>query len=457
MYTIHTIMQGAVRKMNTRPSILIVDDYPPLCDSLGESLRMRNYEISVAHNSAAALKALQESPKDLILLDIRLGDEDGVSLLPKFLETDPNIAVIVITGYGTVETAVETIKHGAFDYLQKPIKTEKLLKTVENALRISRLEKENALLRRAALGAESITTHSPELEALLARSRKLAASNLPILICGESGTGKELFAELIHAESSRAAKPLHRINCAVFSESLLESELFGHERGAFTGAVERFPGVFERANGGTLFLDEIGDMGFSSQAKILRVLQNQEVRRVGGKETFKVDVRFIAATNKNMEQLTAEGKFRSDLLYRLNAATLYLPPLRERKKDIIPLTRRFIAEYAAESGRQSPELSEKVIEVLNDYKWPGNVRELRGAISYACTVCEGPALQAGDLPRSISIGKSRSFVEGSPLEQAEMTCIARILSEEGYNKVRTAERLSMSRSTLYKKLKRYDI
>jgi DNA-binding NtrC family response regulator len=443
--------------MNINSSILIVDDYPPLCESLGESLKLRSYEVSAAHNSAGAIELFKKSPADLVLLDVRLGDEDGASLLPRFLEIDPALPVIMITGFGTIETAVEAIKRGAFDYLQKPIKTEKLLKTVENALRMSRLQKENSTLRKNALGKNAIITHSREMKDLLLRAGKLAASNLPILICGESGTGKELLAELIHAESSRSSKPLQKVNCAAFSESLLESELFGHERGAFTGAVDRFPGVFERADGGTLFLDEIGDMGLSTQARILRVLQNHEIRRVGGKETFNVDVRFIAATYKNPEQLTIEGKFRSDLLYRLNAATLYIPPLRERKDDIVPLSQYFAAEYAAESGRPGYKLDAGVIEALTSYNWPGNVRELQGVISYACTVCDGPALQIGDLPSSVVVLKNGSFTEKGPLEQAEMACIVRVLREEGNNKAKAAERLAMSRSTLYKKIKQYDI
>jgi DNA-binding NtrC family response regulator len=454
--------------MDKRCSVLIVDDHPPLCASLRENLSMRNYHVSVAHNGLDALEALRRERRDVILLDVRLGNEDGVSLLPRILEIDPSLPVIVITGYGTVETAVEAIKRGAFDYLEKPVKIEKLLKTLGNALRMSRLEQENSLLRQSFLGASPIVTESSVLQELLSRARKLAASNLPILICGESGTGKELLAELIHAESPRAARVLHRVNCAVFSESLLESELFGHERGAFTGATERFPGIFERSHGGTLFLDEIGDMGLSCQAKILRVLQNQEVRRLGGRETFKVDVRFIAATNKDLDRLTGEGKFRSDLLYRLNAAILYLPPLRERRGDIIPLAKRFIADYGEENGcRERRFLSPRALEALLSYRWPGNIRELKGAIYYASAVAEGPELQASDLPELITGGASWKKPEArrvhewpsaaNPLEQAEMACIARTLQEVGNNKVRAAGRLSMSRSTLYKKIKQYGL
>jgi DNA-binding NtrC family response regulator len=418
---------------------------------------LRNYRVSIAHNSAEAFKSLKAEPKDAMLLDVRLGEEDGVALLPRFLEINPAMQVIVITGNGTVETAVEAIKGGAFDYLQKPIKTEKLLKTLENALRLSHLERENALLRRST-AFTPIVTESPELKALLFRARKLAASNLPILICGESGTGKELLAELIHAASPRSHKAMQRVNCAAFSESLLESELFGHERGAFTGAIDRFPGVFERSNGGTLFLDEIGDMGLSCQARILRVLQDQELRRLGGKETFKVDVRFIAATNKNLDILVEEGKFRSDLMYRLNAATLYLPPLRERKEDIIPLSRRFIVDYGLENKCPEHKLEQPVIDILSAYDWPGNVRELKGAISYACTVAEGIPLRVSDLPRQIvSTGKRLQNPGTGPLEQAEIECIVRVLQEEGNNKVHAAERLFMSRSTLYKKMKHYGL
>jgi DNA-binding NtrC family response regulator len=442
--------------MNTNPSVLIVDDHPPVCASLRENLSMRNYRVSVAYNSREALKLLRAENQDLILLDVRLGEENGVSLLSRILEIDPSLPVIVITGYGTVEIAVESIKRGAFDYLEKPIKIEKLLKTMENALYMSRLEQENFLFRKSAPDGP-IMTESDIMRDMLLRARKLAASNLPILICGESGTGKELLAELIHAESSRSMKPLHRVNCAAFSESLLESELFGHERGAFTGAIERFLGVFERASGGTLFLDEIGDMGLSSQAKILRVLQNQELRRVGGKETFRVDVRFIAATNKDLGGLTAESKFRSDLLYRLNAAILYLPPLRERREDIVPLAKRFITDYGKENGRpERRTISPQVLEVLTSYDWPGNIRELKGAIYYACAVSEGPEIQISDLPELIS-RVIRRKPGANPLETAEIACIARTLREEGNNKVHAAERLSISRSTLYKKINQYGL
>jgi DNA-binding NtrC family response regulator len=412
---------------------------------------MRNFRVSVAHNSSGALRALREEKRDVVLLDVRLGDEDGIFLLPRILELDPSLPVILITGYGTVETAVQAIKQGAFDYLQKPIKIEKLLKTMENALCVSRPEQEG----RPFCSAEAaMISNSPIVRDVLSRARKLAATTMPVLICGESGTGKELLAELIHAASPRAANPLQRVNCAVFTESLLESELFGHERGAFTGAVERFPGVFERSDGGTLFLDEIGDMGLSSQAKILRVLQNQEVRRVGGKETFKIDVRFIAATNKDLETFTSEGKFRSDLLYRLNAAVLHLPPLRERQGDIIPLAKRFTADYAKENGCPRQVLSASAAEALAGYDWPGNVRELKGAVYYACAVSEGRVIEVSDLPRPVAGHPGKG---ANPLEMAEMDCIVRTLEEEGNNKVRTAGRLSMSRSTLYKKMKRYGI
>jgi DNA-binding NtrC family response regulator len=412
---------------------------------------MRNFRVSVAHNSTGALRALREAKQDVVLLDVRLGSEDGVFLLPRILELDPSLPVILITGYGTVETAVQAIKQGAFDYLQKPIKIGKLLKTMENALRVFRPEQESRLFCSAET---AMISKSPVVRDILSRARKLAATTMPVLICGESGTGKELLAELIHAASPRAANPLQRVNCAVFTESLLESELFGHERGAFTGAVERFPGIFERSDGGTLFLDEIGDMGLSSQAKILRVLQNQEVRRVGGRETFKVDVRFITATNKDLGALTAEGKFRSDLLYRLNAAILHLPPLRERQGDIIPLAERFTADYAKENGCPRQALSVSAAGVLMDYGWPGNIRELKGAVYYACAVSEGRVIQVSDLPRLIAGRRGKG---ANPLEMAEMDCIARTLEEEGNNKVRTAERLSMSRSTLYKKMKQYGI
>jgi len=359
------------------PSILIIDDNKSLCDSLTESLSLRNYRVYTANDSASAFASLKSGHKDVILLDVRLDDEDGVSLIPKILEIDPSAPIIVITGFGTVETAVEAIKRGAFDYLQKPIKMEKLQKALENALHISQSPDSN------------IVSQSPAVAAILSHARKLAASNLPVLICGESGTGKELLAEFIHAHSPRASKTLHRVNSAAFSDSLLESELFGHEKGAFTGAVDRFPGVFERASGGTLFLDEIGEIDQNIQVKLLRVIQEKKFERVGGEETLEVDVRIVAATNKDLKALVEKGAFREDLYFRLNVVNINVPPLRERKDDIPLLMNAFLKEYAQENGKAVDGFDEKARAAIYGYLWPGNIRELRNCVESAVVMCKG--------------------------------------------------------------------
>ena len=437
----------------TQKSVLIIDDRVRLCESLGASLAERGYRPLSAFDGTGALELLSREKVDVVLLDIRLGDENGLALLPRMLKMKPSLPVIVITGYGTLETAVESIKSGAFDYLQKPVRMDKLLKVLENALKLSTLEEENRELRSRAYGVP-IITESPIMKELLGRASRLASSDLPVLICGESGTGKELIAGFIHENSARAAKPMQSVNCAAFPESLLDNELFGHERGAFTGATTTFHGVFERSQGTSLFLDEIGDMQMGIQAKILRAIQNKEVRRLGGSETIAVDLRFIAATNRNLEARIAAGEFRSDLLYRLNTATLVVPPLRDRREDVLPLARHFLAEAAP--GTAAKRFDEETEALLSSYDWPGNIRELKSAVFYAATIASGDLVGPSDLPAIIA-RKPGESLRVNIRESFERNLIQRTLVEVGNNKKRAAEKLSMSRATLYNKLRKYGL
>jgi DNA-binding NtrC family response regulator len=439
--------------LNMSDTVLIVDDRLRLCESLQASLEERGYRALIATTGAEALAIFQADKVDAVFLDVRLGEEDGLEVFARLRAIDPLVPVVVVTGYGTVESAVAAIKEGAFDYLQKPIKVEKLLKVLENALRLSVLERENRELHCRSR-PPFIASQSPLMKAMLERLVKLASSEMPILVRGESGTGKELVAEFIHAASFRAKGALEKINCAAFPESLLDNELFGHEKGAFTGASAVFYGVFERANGGTLFLDEVGDMPPSIQAKILRAIQNKEIRRIGGSDTITVDIRFVAATNKDLEALVAQGAFRSDLLYRLNTATVLVPPLRDRPEDIVPLAKGFLGDFSAMSRARG--LAPETIEALLRYSWPGNVRELKGVIQYACTVASSEAILPDDLPDAVHEASSEPLSLG-PREALERSLMLRALKDSNYNKTEAARRLKMSRVTLYSKMEKYGI
>jgi len=448
-------VKGDVYILDTGTTILIVDDRIKLCESLACIMEERGYRTITATTGAAAVELFTRHGADAVLLDLMLGDEDGLSVLPLLLNLKPGVPVIVITGYGTVETAVRAIRTGAFDYIQKPIRTEKLLKVIENALRLSALEKENNALKGFG-GDGQLVTESGVMKDLLANVRRLSTSNLPILIQGESGTGKDLLADFIHRNSSRASRAMEKINCAAFPDSLLDNELFGHEKGSFTGANSLFQGLFERSHEGTLFLDEIGDMPVSIQTKILRAIQNKEIRRIGGSLTIHADIRFIAATNQDLEALVAAGSFRSDLLYRLNSATVFIPPLRERIEDIKPLALRFLFDTARENHLPAKSFVEDVIPRLGMYSWPGNVRELKSAVEYAFAVSASDSICLKDLPWSVREDKQESKIM-SRLENAERELVESALKEEKFNKKKAAACLGMSRATLYNKMKKYGI
>ncbi|NBC30138.1 MAG: response regulator [Spirochaetes bacterium] len=438
-------------------ALLIVDDNRKVYESLARNFEHFAYTTYYAANSDEAVRALLSTHVDAVLLDIMLGRESGVDTLRLIEESAPSVPVIMITGYASIESAIETMKLGAYDYVKKPLDFEHLLKVVQNAVEVSRLKKENSQLKERLLDlSPQPAIRSTQMTDVVHTAAKLAKVDLPVLIVGENGTGKEIVADYIHAHSSRAGKRMVKVNCAAFPESLLDNELFGHEKGAYTGADTAFQGVFERANGSSLFLDEIGDMPLTIQAKILRTLQNNEIRRLGGQNTLTVDVRFVAATNRNPESLVAEGRFREDLFYRLNTAVLEVPPLRERKEDLPALVEAFLKEFAVNNDTPLKKMDEQTLQRLLAHDWPGNVRELKNCVSYAAAISPLPVIRVPDLPPALfrEPGTERRH---NVRHLMERNLIVQTLEQTGQNKKRTAELLQMSRKTLYSKLKRYGL
>ncbi|MDC7234626.1 MAG: sigma-54 dependent transcriptional regulator [Spirochaetales bacterium] len=441
--------------MNT--SVLLIDDNEQFCLSLSRMLSDKDHKISSVLNSNKAFLFLEQNRVDVILLDVRLGCESGIEVLVRLREDYPEIPVIMLSGYASIESAVRSIKLGAFDYIQKPVKYEKLIKLIHNARTMASLQEENKNLKERLLDTvPRIISKDFRIEELKKTIHKLSESNLPILLYGENGTGKEVFADYIFSRSQQKAKKFVKINCAAFPDNLLDNELFGHEKGAYTGADSLYKGVFERAHGGTLFLDEIGDMSLEVQAKVLRVLQNRELYRLGGKDVIRVDVRVISATNKKLEEMMKNGQFREDLFYRLNAAILSIPPLRERRGDISVLAGTFLKEYASVNSKPLCSLSPEVEDLLKVYKWPGNVRELKNVLNYAAAVASGQTIEKGDLPVQVFEQAEEDAVY-NPLDDSEKAVILRELQENSYNKRKVAERLNISRTTLYSKMRKYGI
>ena len=431
--------------MTSAGRLLIVDDNESVYKSLLVNFRQENFACRWAADTAQALAAVEEEHFSVVLMDLSLGRENGIDAMREILHVCPGLPVVIITGYGTFETAVKAIKLGAFDFLSKPLEFDKLLTVVNNAIRVS------------APGVEPhadadpfLLTQNSGMLTLCKKAARLAATDIPVLITGESGTGKELLAGLIHRHSRRNGKAFVRVNCSAFPDSLVDSELFGHEKGAFTGAAEARAGLFEQADGGTLHLDEIGDMSLAAQAKILRVLENARLRRLGGSRDIPVDVRIVASTNKNLLDLIEQGGFRQDLFYRLNSVLLYIPPLRDRSGDALFLAKRFLAEFTP-AGREL-RLSPEVEAIVDSHVWPGNVRELRNAIKVAAVICESDALEPGDLPEQYR----EPYLEGrNRMEASEKDLIRRALIESGGNKKQASARLGISRRTLYNKMDKY--
>jgi two-component system nitrogen regulation response regulator NtrX len=451
-----------------REAILIVDDEPGVRQSLTGILADEGYLAEAVESGEACLTALEERRYDLVLLDVWLPKMDGLETLSRLRESDPHLPVVAISGHGNIETAVKALRIGAQDFVEKPLSLEKTLVVVKNALRQGHLEAENRALKKQVEQRWVMVGQTPAIQALRGDIGRAAPTNGRVLIFGENGTGKELVARSIHDQSLRVQGPFVEVNCAAIPEDLIESELFGHTRGAFTGALAAKKGKFELADGGTLFLDEVGDMTLKTQAKVLRVLQEQKVEPVGGTGAVAVDVRVIAATNKNLEEEIRKGTFREDLFFRLNVIPFAVPPLRERREDVPLLTRHFVAQISSEYGKRPKELSPDTMEVLTGYPWPGNVRELRNIIERLVIMTPGERIEVRHLPDSFlgaaeavvpSIaGSSRDFESlAAAREDFERRFIWRKYQECAGNMSRTAEALQVERSNLYRKMKGYGL
>ncbi|HEX9619424.1 MAG TPA: sigma-54 dependent transcriptional regulator [Polyangiaceae bacterium] len=446
--------------MNTA-KVLIVDDEANARAALAEILREEGYGVETAADGFKALGKLETFPADLVLTDLKMPGMDGVELLQKLRATEGAPEVVVMTAFGAVETAVSAMREGAFDYLTKPLNTEELLVVLERAHERSRLRRETAELReqlRDRYRFDNLIGSSPEMQQVFKSVAQIAPSRATVLLTGESGTGKELVAAAIHHNSPRAKGPFVRLHCAALAETLLESELFGHERGAYTGAERRREGRFEQAHTGTLFLDEIGEISASIQVKLLRALQEREFERVGGNQTLKVDVRVIAATNRNLKELVAAGKFREDLFYRLNVINIKLPALRERRSDVPALAQYFLRRFATENGKSVEQFSDATLNLLTRYDWPGNVRELENVIERAVVLTDASTLEPQHLPPDLGVVSTRSAappIPGSTMAEIERYAILQTVEAAGGSTTKAAQMLGISVRKVQYKLQEY--
>ncbi|OLC39723.1 MAG: transcriptional regulator [Candidatus Rokubacteria bacterium 13_1_40CM_4_69_5] len=457
-------MSPTRRDQNRSGKVLVVDDEPAEREGLARLVGQWGYEVETASSGEEALNLIETQHPAVVLTDLVLPEMDGLTLLQKLKETGRPPIVLLVTGHGTVESAVEAMRHGAFDYLTKPVDATRLQVLLEKSIEQESLSREVNFLRHQLRQKGSfgqLVGQSKDMHEVYRWIELAATSTAPVLVYGESGTGKELVARTIHDLSNRRNKPFVAINCAAIPETLIESELFGHERGAFTGATERRLGCFELADGGTLFLDEIAEMDNSTQAKLLRVLQEGSFRRVGGKVEIQVDVRVITATNRVPSEAIAQGQLRDDLFYRLNVFTIRLPALRERKEDIPLLGRTFIEEFNRQDNRQVRGLTPEVEKVLDRHAWPGNVRELRNVIQRAVVLCGTGVIEPEHLPDNVlrTIEPPRPATTGSvvPIREMERELILRALQETNQDKRRAAALLGISLKTLYNKLAKYGI
>jgi DNA-binding NtrC family response regulator len=439
--------------------ILIVDDELSVRTSLQEWFLEEGFNVETAESGEEALNKMQTGPFDLILLDIKMPGMDGITLQKKIKDIDEDAIIIIMTAYASVDTAVEALKLGAFDYVTKPFDPDDLSQLIRNALKQKELSTENLQLKEKISelsGVDEIIGQSEEMKRVFEMVNTVAETDSTVLIRGESGTGKELIARAIHSRSKRRYFPIVAVNCGAIPETLLESELFGHEKGAFTGAQYRRKGKLELANGGTLFLDEIGDISSKMQIDLLRVLEGKRFTRLGGSEEIKVDFRLICATNKNLEKLVEEEKFRDDLYYRINVFSIFLPPLRKRKSDIIPLANHFIQKYARSMGKTQKPITQAVQDLMLEYSWPGNVRELENAIERAMVIGKSSEITIDDLPLHINAGE-KTTSKKVKLSDLEKDHILRILEETGGNVTKAANLLGIDRVTLYNKMKKYGV
>ena len=443
--------------------ILIVDDEPAIRATLRGVLEDEGYRVTAVGSGADALRLVTDEAPDLTFLDVWMERMDGLETLAEVRRLRPDAIVVMISGHGTIETAVKATRLGAYDFIEKPLSLEKTLLIVARALEHARLERENATLRESFEARAEIIGASEPVRRLREHIATTAPTNGRVLIHGENGSGKELVARAIHAQSARRERPFVEVNCAAIPEELIESELFGHEKGAFTGALARRRGKFELANGGTLFLDEIGDMSLKTQAKVLRALEEQAFERVGGKDTIQVDVRVIAASNRDLEALIRAGRFREDLYYRLNVIPIEVPALRTRKDDITKLVDHFVAVFCAENGKRPKTMSGEALGYFLAYDWPGNVRELRNMVERLVIMAPGDVIGADDLPAPLRPKDAAATPEGherslrDARDHFERAFIIAELRANDWNMTRTAERLGIERSHLYRKIKAYGI
>jgi two-component system nitrogen regulation response regulator NtrX len=448
------------------PRILVVDDEAGIRHALGQLLEYEGYEVRVAASGPEGIAAYDQFRPHLVFLDVKMAGLDGLEVLRRLRQADPEATVVMISGHATIQTAVEATQQGAYDILEKPLDTDRVLVLLRNAFATRQLTEENARLRETIESRYEMVGRSPGIRALLERIDRVAATPARVLVTGENGTGKELVARAIHRGSPRARQPFVEVNCAAIPSELIESELFGHMKGSFTGAISDRPGKFEQAHGGTLFLDEIGDMAPSAQAKVLRVLQDGLVTRIGGTKPIQVDVRVLAATNKQLEDEIAAGRFREDLYYRLNVVPIAVPPLRERREDIPLLVAHFLQQFAARDGLPARQVAPEALQRLTALEWPGNVRELRNSLERLVILASSPIIDAADVERLVG----RRGAE--PSDQVDLMACAtyeafREVSERAFllaklrvfdwNVSETARAIDMPRSNLYKKIERHHL
>src|SRR6186713_177913 len=452
--------------------VLVIDDEAAIRDSLRMILEYEDYQFVGAASGQEALDVVKRERPDIVLLDIKMPGMDGMEVLRKLRSVDETLPIVMISGHGNTATAVEAIRSGAIDFLDKPLSSERVIVTLRNVLRQSELTSENRDLKVAMESKYELVGQSPALRNVLEAVTRAAPTNATVLLLGESGVGKELVARTIHRNSPRASQRFVQVNCAAIPEELIESELFGHEKGSFTGATEKQVGKFEQADRGTIFLDEVGDMSAKTQAKVLRVLQEGEVERLGSARTIKVDVRVIAATNKNLEEEIEKGTFREDLYFRLAVIPIHVPPLRERPEDIPLLVRHYVEFFSRENNTRPKRITQAALDALQRYRWKGNIRELRNTVERMIIMTGGETIDLPDLPESVRSPTAAGLAstklptdsEGAKLgtlrefkENAERAFLVGKLRENGWNISKTAEVIGTPRSNLYKKLEQYQI
>jgi len=432
-----------------KANILVLDDDTEIRELLSQVLQRSNYQVHQVKDAAGLKDTYGKFQPDVVLLDYKLPDATGLDLLPLIKKEWPECEVIMLTGHATYDVAVEATKRGAFHFQEKPFDPESLMNLIKRALEIRSL--------REAVSTANAIFQCEAMKTVVRTVRRVAPSDVSILITGESGTGKEVIADLIHASSARSAGPLIKINCAALPRELIESELFGSVKGAFTGAHSDREGLFRQAEGGTLLLDELSEMPIDTQSKLLRVLQEKEVRPVGGRTSYKTDCRIIAATNRKVEDAIRDGKLREDLYYRISAVSVHLPPLRERREDILPLAIAFLKRFSAQANRDISGFSDEAAERLRAFDWPGNVRQLQNEVQRAVLLCEGKQVEGVDLSITSANNESTGDTSFTLLEGVERNTIVQMLKETGGNKLETAKRLGIGRQTLYNKIKAYGI